>query len=184
MGMTWFPMAIQPHVGYRPRHRSTRRNGTGAELDRRDRIDAAGQWERPANAIVYAGPPAAIGQFSYLRSFDGLTSDEIRHVLEGCALDELSQVVPGLVHLIAHSSHTPASLTVAWTEFEAATRDAYALHLNMRAWSDFFRQDQLGPNPSEHAVAIKLSHADEAWQLITRGLVTRAIGSARHPRYR
>jgi hypothetical protein len=170
MGMTWFLPAIQPHGGYRPRHRSTCRSDMSPELGRDNRPDgAADPWGPPARLAITAGPPAAGGEVAHRRSFGRMTPDEIRHVLEGCALDDLSRVVPELVHLIAHSSHTAMTLTVAWTEFEEATRAAYALHLRMRQWSDFFRQDQLGANPGGDAVAIKLSRADEAWQLITRG---------------
>ncbi len=94
---------------------------------------------------------------------------EIRRILEGYATDDVTGAMPELVPLIAHSSHTPATLTSAWSGFAQATRDAYALHLRIRDGSDFFGPDELGADPGADAVVIKLTHADEAWRMITRG---------------
>ncbi len=80
-----------------------------------------------------------------------------------------TRVVPELVQLIAHSSHTPATITRAWSEFEEATRDVYALHLRIRNWSALFSRDELGACPHEDAAESVLSYADYAWRLITRG---------------
>src|SRR5215472_4208032 len=106
MGMTWFPPAIQSPVGYRPRHRSARRSDMSGALGRDDRLSVAAEpWGRPARLAITAGPPAAGREIALRRSFGRMTPDEIRHVLEGCALDNLSRIVPELVQLIAHSSH-------------------------------------------------------------------------------
>jgi hypothetical protein len=83
--------------------------------------------------------------------------------------DNLTNPVPELVSLVAHSSHTSATLAGAWTEFQQATRDAYALRVGRRVWSEFFRPQELGSYPEEEAVTIKLGVADDAWCLITSG---------------
>lgn len=95
---------------------------------------------------------------------DQMTFGEIRRILEGCALDDPTTVVPDLVQLIAHSSHTPDTLASAWSQFEEATRDVYALHLRIRDWSALFRRDE-----PDDAIALMLSYADEAWRMITLG---------------
>ena len=79
------------------------------------------------------------------------------------------EAVPDLVEVIAHASHTSATLAGAWSNFQEATRDAYALHLARRGWWEFFRQKDLGACPQAHAVEVKLSLADDAWCLITNG---------------
>jgi hypothetical protein len=96
---------------------------------------------------------------------DEVTFCEIRRILEGCAIDDPTTVVPELVQLIAHSSHTPATLSRAWSEFEEATRDVYALRLRLRDWSALVEPDE----PDDDALALMLGYADGAWQLITRG---------------
>jgi len=99
-----------------------------------------------------------------------ITSGEIRGILEGCAInDDLTNIVPELVRVIADSSHTNGTLTSAWNEFQEATRDAYALHLHKRAWWEFFGRQDLGSCPEEQAVEMKLSLADDAWGLIRHG---------------
>lgn len=101
---------------------------------------------------------------------DQLTSGQIRRMLESSAINgDLTEAVPDLVMILAHSSHTSATLASAWDEFQEAVRDAYALHLSRRAWWEFFCRQDLGSCPQEHAVEIKLNDADDAWCLIMNG---------------
>ena len=100
-----------------------------------------------------------------------LTRGQIRRMLERSAIsDDLTETSPELVYLVAHSSHTSATLASAWTEFQQATRDAYALRVGRRPWWEFFRPQDLGSSsPQVEAAEIKLSLADDAWCLITNG---------------
>jgi hypothetical protein len=99
-----------------------------------------------------------------------LTSGQVRRMLESSAINgDLTGPVPDLVHTIAHSSHTSATLASAWSDYQEAVRDAYALHLSKRAWWEFFCRQDLGSYPQEQAVEIMLSHADDAWYLIIGG---------------
>jgi hypothetical protein len=101
---------------------------------------------------------------------DQLTSGQIRRMLEGSAINgDLTEAVPDLVLMLAHSSHTSATLASAWDDFQEAVRDAYALHLSRRAWWEFFSRQDLGSCPQEQAVEIKLNDADDAWCLIVNG---------------
>jgi hypothetical protein len=170
MGVTWLSTAAQSRGGYRPRHRSARQN---ADYD----SGLTGWQGRPPHVhwdMAGRAPAGGDGGFAYQApesaSLDRLTVGELRRILEGCALDELSRVVPELIQLVAHSSHTRATLAEAWNEFEEATRDAYALQLHMRDWSEFFSHDELGAHPDDAAVAIKLTDADEAWRQIVCGV--------------
>jgi hypothetical protein len=170
MGMTWLTGVLPLETGYQPRHRSTRRG----ELD----IDQLGDsWHEPLpepeSRPAAAGPSGKmveVTEDSPAQCFlDQMTVGEIRRILEGCALHNVTRVVPELVQRIAHSSHTPATITRAWSEFEEATRDVYALHLRIRNWSALFRRDELGACPHEDEAESVLSCADYAWRLITRG---------------
>ncbi len=99
-----------------------------------------------------------------------LTRGQVRRILEGSAInDDLTTTVPELAYMVAHSSHTSATLASAWDDFQQATRDAYALHVGRRAWWEFFRPQELGSRPQAQAIEIKLSLADDAWCLITNG---------------
>jgi hypothetical protein len=99
---------------------------------------------------------------------DQLTAGEVRRILEGCALHDLSRAVPELVQHIAHSSHTPATITKAWSEFEEATRDMYALHVRGDP-SALVRGTEQNSGSDQEMVAILRSYSDYAWQMITRG---------------
>jgi len=170
MGMTWLSGVLPLDAGYHPRHRSTRRD----DLDI-DRLEES--WHEPLPE--HESGPADTGLSSEMVEvtedlpaqcfLDQMTVGEVRRILEGCALHDVTRVVPELVQLIAHSSHTPATITRAWSEFEEATRDVYALHLRIRNWSVLFRRDELGACPHEDAAESVLSYADYAWRLITRG---------------
>jgi hypothetical protein len=180
MGMTWLTGATPSEVGYRPRHRSTRRGGT--QIDQHDRgwqvywPELAGRPAEPQPGPV--SPVSPVSETSEATDgqagetfLDQLTVGEVRRILEGCALHNLSRAVPELVQHIAHSSHTPATITKAWSEFEEATRDMYALHLRGDDRSAAFKATDQNPCPDQELVAIVRSYADHAWQLITGGPV-------------
>jgi hypothetical protein len=181
MGMTWLPALRPSDAAYQPRHRSTRQGGDGmARFDRDTWHGSPGQPGRPTGARPWADPNETIDATSEPDFLDLLTIGEIRRMLEGCALDDVSQIVPELVGLIAHSSHTRATLTSAWNEFADATRDAFALHARLRDGSDRFGPAQFGADHGADAVVAMMTYADEAWQLITRGaLEADALAPAR-----
>jgi hypothetical protein len=175
MGMTWLPVVRQSDTAYQPRHRSTRQGGDGTARFDRDTWHGGspGQPGRPTSARPWADANEITDVTSEPDFLDLLTIGEIRRMLEGCALDDVSQIVPELVGLIAHSSHTRGTLTSAWNEFADATRDAFALHIRLRDGSD--GRAQFGAGHGADAVVAMMTYADEAWQLITRG--TRDAGS-------
>lgn len=183
MGMTWFTGVLMSDTVYQPRHRSTRQSGGDIDqLDGTLQGNLPGPQSMTVIANSAAGTSAITADHPVQRFLDQMTVGEVRRILEGCALDDLTRVVPELVQLIAHSSHTPATLTRAWSEFEEATRDVYALHLRIRNWSAFFKRDELGTHPDEDALSIMLGYADDAWRLITRGpWGASAAGAARAP---
>jgi hypothetical protein len=159
------------HIGYQPRHRSTRQDLADADSQPTEPWDAPTQdWDR-----LLSGPgpapeepwPAGEGTPDFL---DQLTGDQLRQVLEGCALDDVERIVRPLVQSIAHCSHSATSLASAWGDFQRSTRDAYALHVGASRWSDFFARNELGSHPAEDAVELKLREADDAWWLITNGV--------------
>jgi hypothetical protein len=153
--------------GYQPRHRSPR-------------------WDKADERILAGLPPVRFGGSASIGPSDApswlsddcgdsdflgeLTSGQIRRMLEGSAInDKCTRSIPELVHRVAHSSHTSATLIGAWADFRNATRDAHALRLGRRAWWEFFRPHDLGSSPQAEAVQIKLSLADDAWWSITNG---------------
>lgn len=165
MALTWLSMGTLGEQKYQPRHRSTGRTGTGFdEPDPYWMTISSGPESRPAAASSSAERPEMDDDHPAQDFLDQMTFGEIRRILEGCALDDPTTVVPDLVQLIAHSSHTPGTLASAWSQFEEATRDVYALHLRIRDWSALFRRDE-----PDDAIALMLSYADEAWRMITLG---------------
>jgi len=165
--MTWITGALFSDAGYQPRHRSPRQAGNGGDRHASAvQDDLSGPDREPAPSRSCAGRGEVDSEQDFL---DQLTFGEIRRILEGCALDDPTTVVPELVQLVAHSSHTPATLGRAWGEFEEVTREAYALHVRIRDWSAFFGQDNVGSQPSDGAVALLQGSADDAWRMITRG---------------
>lgn len=178
MAMRW--LTRKRHLGYQPRHRSTRRAAADAEWYDTDGWDElVPDWddpdpELPADQLTQADlaprpdkpSPAGRGKSDL---HDHLSSDQLRHLLEGCALDDVARIVRPLVQVIAHSSHTTTTLATTWGEFRRSTRDAYALHIGVCRWSDFFRREELGFYPAEDAVEIKLREADHAWRQLTTG---------------
>jgi hypothetical protein len=129
--------------GYEPRHCSKRHNGSG-----HGRL-ARGTGEDMENAV--AGRPIGPGRAgtSWLpcppveREFpDQAARDQLRHVLEGCALDDLRRIVPEIVRVIVHSSADTTGT----------------------AWNDF-REGM----PEEDSVVLKLGQAHDALWVITKG---------------
>jgi len=170
MALSWFAGVLVSDAGYQPRHRSTRRTGDSVDqLDYTGQDDLPESESTPTEADPFAGPLVLDEDQESQDFLDQLTFGEIRRILEGCALDDPTKIVPELVQLIAHSAHTPATLTRAWREFEEATRDVYAIHLRSRDWSALFKRDEASSDPDEDATALMLSYAEDAWQLITRG---------------
>jgi hypothetical protein len=171
MGMTWLPALRPSETAYQPRHRSTRQGGDGTARFDRDtwHSGSPGQPGRPTSARPWADPNEITDVALEPDFLDLLTIGEIRRMLEGCALEDVSQIVPELVGLIAHSSHTPATLTSAWHEFAGATRDAFASHSRLRDGSDCFGRARFGTDHGADAAVAMMTFADEAWQLITRG---------------
>lgn len=188
MVMTHRLAGVSRHFGYRPRHRSTRQEADAEWL-------ATDEWDEPLPAWdddptyvgqwAYSGPqadqlpqadqallPDESGPASQEESnlHDHLSSDQLRHLLEGCALDDVARIVRPLVQIIAHPSHTAATLASVWGEFRRSTRDAYALHIGASRWSDFFKREELGFYPAQDAVERKLREADHAWRMLTSGL--------------
>src|SRR5215469_1192559 len=187
MAMTqWVPGRL---FGYQPRHRSTRQAADVEWLPAETWDEPTFEWdydpryselqadpEPPADRPTHDDQALAVPDPSGTASRgesdlrDHLSSDQLRHMLEGCALDDVARIVRPLVQIIAHSSHTTTTLAIAWAEFRRSTRDAYALHIGASRWSDFFRREELGFYPAEDAVELKLREADNAWRFIITGL--------------
>lgn len=161
--MRWLARFSWWHFGYQPRHRSTRRAAADVQW-LADWTEPLPAWDELKDADESG--PASQGESDL---HDHLSSDQLRHLLEGCALDDVARIVRPLVQLIAHSSHTATTLAITWAEFRRSTRDAYALHVGANRWSDFFRREELGFYPAEDAVEMKLRAADHAWRLLTTG---------------
>jgi len=172
MAMTfWLSGILWWRFGYRPRHRSMRQvealrgqYGTKAwnEPAYGWKFSSAGH-EPPTDAFrsVSPGIPDFLGQ---------LTNDQLRQMLEGCALNDVTRILRPLVQIIAHRSHTASTLAYAWSDFRRSTREAYSLHVGSSRWSEFFNREELGAYPAEDAVELKLRAADSAWWLLTNGV--------------
>ena len=169
--MTWLTVLRPSDTAYQPRHRSTRQGGNDAARFDEDTwaVDSPGQPGQSTSAQPWSDRYEVTDGTPEPDFLDLLTVGEIRRMLEGCAMDDVTEIVPELVALIAHSSHTPATLASAWNEFAEATRDAYALHLRIRDGSDCSGHGEFGADPGADAVVVGLTQADDAWQLITRG---------------
>ncbi len=172
MAMTyWLSGVVWWRFGYQPRHRSTRQEEAEANGC------ATAAWEEPEHAwngpSDNAEPPTDAFRPIGPRNPDilgQLTSDQLRQMLEGCALNDVARIARPLVQIIAHSSHTAATLRTALSEFRRSTREAYSLHAGTSRWSEYFKRDELGSFPAEDAVELKLRAADDAWWLLTKGM--------------
>jgi hypothetical protein len=159
-------------AGYQPRHRSPRwgytENGWLTQQPLEDPLP--GLDCEPAVPDLPGEETWADDDWTEPDFLDQLTSGQIRRMLENHAInDDQAGDVPDLIQMIAHSSHTSATLESAWDDFHDAVRDAHALHLSKRAWWEFFCRQDLGSCPQEQAVEIKLGDADDAWCLIMNG---------------
>jgi hypothetical protein len=137
------------NTGYEPRHRYERETRFG--------LGRVARRLREAPFIAGAGP---IGPQSRAEDFWTLSapaepelvkrvqSDRLRRLLEGCALDDLTRMIPEIVQVMLHSSAN--TMTTAWNDFREETRN----------------------NPEEDAVVIKLGRAHEALWLITNEPLT------------
>jgi len=168
--MTWSAgFLLLSDAGYQPRHRSKRRAGLGlGRLTQRTREDASGaRVSRPARprepqaASWLAGPPAQPA-LPYQ-----LERGQLRRMLEGCAVDDLTRIIPQIVQVVAHSS--AETMTTAWNDFREATKNAQPLGLDGHD-CPFLHPAKPGSYPEENAVVIKVGQANEVWWLITNGL--------------
>lgn len=192
MGLIWLAGVLRRDNGYQPRHRSPRWEAADDDFAHllpevsvgwfddsppRD-SEQAGQQNAEVKPGLPTDAPASADDGQSADFLDQLTIGEIRRILEGCAVNDPAEVVPDLVGLIAHSSHTPDTLLQAWAEFEEATRDVFALQRRSRDWSAYFSHDPHDPGTDTDPLAVMRLQADEAWQHITRGLLTAAAPAA------
>jgi hypothetical protein len=172
MAMTfWLSGILWWRFGYQPRHRSKRQvEADAGRYGRNGWDEPAYGWsfssagaEPPADAFrsISPGNPDLLGQ---------LTGDQLRQMLEGCALNDVTRILRPLVQIIAHRSHSATTLAHAWSDFRRSTREAYSLHVGTSRWSEFFNREELGSYPAEDAVELKLRAADNAWWLLTNGV--------------
>jgi hypothetical protein len=168
--MTWSAgFLLLSDAGYQPRHRSKRRAGLGlGRLTQRTREDTScARVSRPARpsepqtASWLASPPAEPA-LPYQ-----LERGQLRRMLEACAVDDLTRIIPQIVHVVAHSS--AETMTTAWNDFREATKHAQPLGLDGHD-CPFLQPAIPGSYPEENAVVIKVGHANDVWWLITNGL--------------
>jgi hypothetical protein len=167
--MTWSAgFLLLSDAGYQPRHRSKRRAGLGfGRLTQRTREDAscarvgrpAGPGE-PVSPSWLASPPAEPA-FPHQ-----LERGQLGQMLEGCAVDDLTRIIPQLVQVVAHSS--AQTMTTAWNDFRQATRHDGPLGLEDHD-CPFLHPAKPGSYPEEDAVVIKVGQANDVWWLITNG---------------
>jgi hypothetical protein len=158
-------------IGYRPRHRLGRLGHAAAWTEPVAAMDEPGASFHDAQAGQEPAARASSPRRQHAPDLLGrLTGEQLRQLLEGCALNDMAGVARQLVEVVGHSSHTGASLLTAWRAFRGSVRQAHELHMGARLWSEFFSRDDLGPHPSDEAVALKLREADHAWSQITNGV--------------
>jgi hypothetical protein len=88
-------------------------------------------------------------------------------MLEACAVDDLTRIIPQIVQVVAHSSGE--TMTTAWNDFREATKKARPLGLDGHD-CPFLHPANPGSYPQEDAVVIKIGQANDVWWLITNGL--------------
>ncbi len=159
-------------VGYQPRHRSTRQAvvGVGRQPWRTWRDLSRAARRRRARADSVTDASWLTGSARQPDFLDQLTSDEVHRLAEDWALAGGTTNVPELVHDVAHSSHTAATLTSAWREFQQCTREARELRMRTRKWAECYGREYVGQCPDTGAAILKARQADTAWWLITNGL--------------
>jgi hypothetical protein len=170
MLMTWSAgFLLLSDAGYQPRHRSKRRAGLGlGRLTQRTREDAScARVGRPAGPretqiASWLSSPAAEPALPY-RPERG----QLVRMLEACAVDDLTRIIPQIVQVVAHSSGE--TKTTAWNDFREATKKARPLGLDGHD-CPFLHPANPGSYPQEDAVVIKVGQANNVWWLITNGL--------------
>jgi hypothetical protein len=100
---------------------------------------------------------------------DGLTSQQLRWLLEDCTGNDYVNAVPEIAYLIAHPSHSTRTLALAWDDFRQFTRAATALLAGTRHWWEFFDSADQSASRADTAAAVMVDLADDAWELITSG---------------
>jgi len=154
---------------YKPRHRSTRpaRDGSGrlAQADRQTPA-ARSPGDRPETALRLAD---LVNVSAVPELLDGLTSRQLRWLLEDCTGNDYVSAVPEIAYLIAHPSHSTMTLTLAWDDFRQFTRAAQGLLAGTRHWWEFFDSGDQDASRADTAAAVMADLADDAWELITSG---------------
>jgi hypothetical protein len=175
MVMTWLAgFLLLGDTGYEARHRSKRQAGPGVgRLAYHPQGHASGAADdyqpgpgAPVATLWMPSPPAA-PEFP-----DRPAGNQLHGVLEGCALDDLTRIIPELVQAIVHSSAD--TMTSAWNDFREAAWNARALRLGPGLWADPMDpedpdpcQEEVDVYPEEDAVVIKVGQARDALWLIT-----------------
>jgi hypothetical protein len=170
MLMTWSAgFLLLSDAGYQPRHRSKRRAGLGlGRLTQRTREDAScarvsrPAWPREPQTTSWWSSPPAEPAFPYQ-----LERGQLIRMLEACAVDDLTRIIPQIVQVVAHSS--AQTMTTAWNDFREATKNARPLGLEGHD-CPFLHPANPGSYPQEDAVVIKVGQANDVWWLITNGL--------------
>ena len=168
--MTWSAgFLLLSDAGYQPRHRSKRRAGLGlGRLTQRTREDAScARVSRPARprepqTAWWLSSPPAESAFRY-----HLERGQLVRMLEACAVDDLTRIIPQIVQAVAHSSGE--TMTTAWNDFREATKSGGPLGLEGHD-CPFLHPANPGSYPQEDAVVIKVGQANDVWWLITNGL--------------
>jgi hypothetical protein len=193
MLMTWSAgFLLLSDAGYQPRHRSKRRAGLGlGRLTQRTREDAscarvsrpAGPREPQTASWLSSEPfsssrdrPRALGRETGGRKGFSppvqpafpyqLERGQLIRMLEACAVDDLTTIIPQIVQVVAHSS--AQTMTTAWNDFREATK---ARPLGLEGHDcPFLHPANPSSYPQEDAVVIKVGQANDVWWLITNGL--------------
>ncbi len=156
---------------YKPRHRSTRpvRDDSGRLAHAGRTTPPRRRASRPESQPSSMRLADLVNVSAVPELLDGLTSSQLRWLLEDCTGSDYVSAVPEIAYLIAHPSHSAKTLALAWDDFRQFTRAAQALLAGTRHWWEFFDSgDQLACR-ADTAVAVMADLADDAWELITSG---------------
>jgi Histidine kinase-like ATPase domain len=156
---------------YKPRHRSTRpaRDGSGRLAQAERVIPPHRRASRPESQPSCLRLTDLVNVSAVPEVLDGLTSRQLRWLLEDCAGNDYVSAVPEIAYLIAHPSHSAKTLALAWEDFRQFTRNAQALLAGTRHWWEFFDCGDQRVARAETAAAVMADLADDAWELITSG---------------
>jgi hypothetical protein len=194
MLMTWSAgFLLLSDAGYQPRHRSKRRAGLGlgrlTQRTREDvpcaRVSRPTRPREPETATWLASEPFSssrdrprtLGRETGGRKGFSPTAEpayphqlerwQLSRMLEACAVDDLTRIIPQIVQVVAHSS--AQTMTTAWNDFREATKTDRPLGLDSHD-CPFLHPANPGSYPQEDAVVIKIGQANDVWWLITNGL--------------